>query len=233
MKHLLAFAILVIYTTLSYSQTFEVGPFIGGANYIGDVGKSNFIYPNTLVAGAIAKWNRSPRHAFRLSLLYAEIAADDAESNETRRQQRGYSFSNTVAEASLGVEFNFWSYDLHEGVPQSTPYLYTGLTFFRADHVYLRNGRGGNLENEGTNWEFAIPMVLGYKETITEHIIGGLEIGARYTFSDNLDGSWPSELLGRRDPPIEFGNRNTSDWYVFTGISFTFTFGRKPCYSRF
>ncbi|MDT0686255.1 DUF6089 family protein [Autumnicola psychrophila] len=233
MKHLLAFAILVIYTTLSYSQTIEVGPFIGGANYIGDVGKSNFIYPNTLAAGAIAKWNRSPRHAFRLSLLYAEIAADDAESNETRRQQRGYSFNNTVAEASLGVEFNFWSYDLHEGVPQSTPYLYTGLTFFRADHVYLRNGRDGNLENEGTNWEFAIPMVLGYKETITEHIIGGLEIGARYTFSDNLDGSWPSELLGRRDPPIEFGNRNTSDWYVFTGITLTFTFGRKPCYSRF
>ncbi|MDT0689325.1 DUF6089 family protein [Salegentibacter sp. F188] len=233
MKHLLAFAFLVICTTFSHSQTFEIGPFIGGANYIGDVGKSNFINPNTLVGGAIAKWNRSPRHAFRASLLYGEIAADDANSSEIRRQQRGYSFSNTIAEASLGIEFNFWNYDLHEGIPQSTPYLYTGLTFFRADHVYLQNGRGGNLENEGTNWEFSIPMVLGYKETITQNIIGGLEVGARYTFSDNLDGSWPSELLGRRDPPIEFGNRNTSDWYVFTGITLTFTFGRKPCYSHF
>lgn len=96
--------------------------------------------------------------------------------------------------------------------------------------MYLKDGRNGKLSNEGTNWDFAIPMVVGYKEAITEHIIGGLEIGARYTFTDNLDGSWPEEYLGRRDPKIEFGNRNTNDWYVFTGVSFTFTFGRKPCY---
>ncbi|MDT0643334.1 DUF6089 family protein [Zunongwangia sp. F363] len=229
MKHLLAFVFMVIATT-SYSQTFEVGPFIGGANYIGDVGKSNFINPNTLVGGALFKWNRSPRHSWRLSLLYAQIAADDANSNDTRRQQRGYSFENSIAEASLGIEFNFFEFDLHAGTPQNSPYIYTGLTYFRADHMYLKNGRAGNLVNEGSNWEFAIPMVFGYKETITEHIVGALEIGARYTFTDNLDGSWPEELLGRRDPPIEFGNRNTSDWYVFTGVSLTFNFGRKPCY---
>ncbi|WP_373057918.1 DUF6089 family protein [Zunongwangia sp. H14] len=229
MKHLLAFVFMVIATT-AYSQTFEVGPFIGGANYIGDVGKTNYINPNTLVGGALFKWNRSPRHSWRLSLLYAEIAADDANSSDTRRQQRGYSFSNTIAEASLGIEFNFYEFDLHAGTPQSSPYLYTGLTYFRADHMYLKNGRAGNLVNEGSNWEFAIPMVFGYKETITEHLVGALEIGARYTFTDNLDGSWPEELLGRRDPPIEFGNRNTTDWYVFTGVSLTFNFGRKPCY---
>ncbi|MDT0675031.1 DUF6089 family protein [Autumnicola musiva] len=229
MKHLLALVFMVIAAT-SYSQTFELGPFIGGSNYIGDVGKTNYINPNRLVGGALFKWNRSPRHAFRLSLLYAEIAADDASSNEPRRQARGYSFENTIAEASLGVEFNFFNFDLHEDTPQSSPYLYTGLTYFRADHVYLQNGRAGNLINESSNWEFAIPIVFGYKETITKHIVGALEIGGRFTFTDNLDGSWPEELLGRRAPSIEFGNRNTTDWYVFTGVSLTFNFGRKPCY---
>ncbi|MUP44483.1 hypothetical protein E0K83_01830 [Gramella sp. BOM4] len=230
MRYLITFVVMALFMTNLNAQQFELGVFGGGANYIGDVGRSNYILPNTPVGGLLAKWNRSPRHALRLSLLYAEISADDTKSDDTRRQQRGYSFNNTIAEASLGLEFNFWEFDLTNPLPQSTPYLYTGLTYFRADHMWLKNGRAGNLVNEGTNWEFAIPMVMGYKEAITEHIIGALEIGARYTFTDNLDGSWPEEYLGRRDPNVEFGNRNTNDWYVFTGISFTFTFGRTPCY---
>jgi len=231
MRYLIAFVLLAFFTTNSYSQRFEVGAFAGGANFVGDVGKTNYILPNTPVGGLIAKWNRSPRHALRLTLLYAEISADDENSNDTRRQQRGYDFNNTIAEASLGLEFNFFDFDLSEPFSRKTPYLYTGITYFMADHLSLKNGTSGNLVNEGTNWEFAIPMVMGYKEAITERIIGAFEIGARYTFSDNLDGSWPEELLGRRSPAIEFGNRNTNDWYVFTGVTFTFTFGRKPCYN--
>jgi len=231
MRYIIAFVLMAFLTTGSYAQRFEVGAFAGGANYIGDVGKTNYILPNTPVGGLIAKWNRSPRHAYRLTLLYAEISADDEKSNDTRRQQRGYSFDNTIAEASLGLEFNFFEFDLTNPLPQSSPYLYTGITYFRANHFYLENGRGNNLvEQNAINWEFAIPMIMGYKEAITKNIIGAFEIGARYTFTDNLDGSWPPEFLGRREPAAEFGNRNTNDWYVFTGVTLTFTFGRKPCY---
>ncbi|HSP12094.1 MAG TPA: DUF6089 family protein [Salegentibacter sp.] len=233
MRYLIAFVIMFAYSANTYSQTFEAGPFVGGANFIGDVGRTTYVLPNSLVFGGLVKWNRSPRHSFRLSLLFAELTADDTQSSETRRVQRGYSFSNNVAEASLGIEFNFWDFDLHQGHPQSSPYLYTGLTYFKADHLYLKNGRAGNLVNEGTNWSFAVPMVIGYKESITTHIVAAFEIGARYTFTDNLDGSWPEELLDRRDPPIEFGNRNTNDWYVFTGVNFTFSWGRRPCYRNF
>lgn len=230
MKHQIAFVVMVFLSIGMYAQQYEVGVFAGGANFVGDVGRTNYIFPNTPVGGLVAKWNRSTRHAVRLSLLYAKISADDKKSDDTRRQQRGYSFDNTIAEASLGIEFNFFEYDLSEPLPQSTPYIYTGITYFRADHVWLKNGRSQNLVNEGTNWDFAIPMVMGYKEAVTEDIIAAFEIGARYTFTDNIDGSWPEEYLGRRDPPIEFGNQNTNDWYVFTGITLTFTFGRKPCY---
>ncbi|TRO64203.1 DUF6089 family protein [Christiangramia sabulilitoris] len=230
MRYLIAFVVMAFFSISTYSQQVEIGAFAGGANFIGDVGRTNYILPNSPVGGLIAKWNRSARHSLRFTLVYAEISADDTKSSDTRRQQRGYSFENTIAEASLGLEFNFWDFDLSEPLPQSTPYLYTGITYFRADHVWLKNGRANNLVNEGTNWSFAIPMVMGYKEAVTEHIIGAFEIGARYTLTDNLDGSWPSEYLGRREPNAEFGNRNTNDWYVFTGITFTFTFGRKPCY---
>lgn len=233
MKHLILLIFMFACFKSALSQTFEVGPFIGGANYIGDVGNAAFINPNTLVAGGIAKWNRSDRHSYRLSLLYANIAADDSKSNEVRRQQRGYSFSNHIAEISLGIEFNFFEFDLSKPSEQRSPYLYTGITYFNSKHHYLSADlpNRGTLEPQGDNWEFAIPMVLGYKQTISQKIIAAFEIGARYTFTDNIDGSNPQELLGRRDPPREFGNTNTKDWYVFSGVSLTFTFGKKPCYS--
>ncbi len=232
MRHLILFVILFAISKSTVAQTFEIGPFIGGANYIGDVGKSSFINPNTLVGGAIAKWNRSERHSIRFSLLYAEIQADDLKSNEVRRQQRGYSFTNHIAEASLGLEFNFYEFDLNDGILQGTPYLYTGITYFNTNHHYLSADlpSPGKLEPQGDNWSFAIPLIFGYKQTVTPKIIGALEIGVRYTFTDNIDGSNPQELLGRRDPPREYGYTNTKDWYVFSGVSFTFTFGKKPCY---
>ncbi len=235
MRHLILVIFMFACSKAAFSQTFEVGPFIGGANYIGDVGNTTYINPNSLVAGGIAKWNRSPRHSFRLSLLYAEINADDAKSTQVMRKQRGYSFSNHIAEASLGLEFNFYEFDLSEADQQSTPYLYTGITYFNSKHHYLSADRParGTLEPQGDNWEFSIPMVFGFKQSLSRRIIGAIEIGARYSFTDNIVGSNPQELLGRRDPPREFGNVNTSDWYVFSGVSLTFTFGKKPCYSHF
>lgn len=232
MRHLILVIFMFVCST-AFTQTYEIGPFIGGANYIGDVGNTTYINPSGLVMGGIAKYNRSDRHSYRLTLLYAEINADDSKSNQVRRQQRGYSFTNHIAEASLGIEFNFYSFDLSKADQQSTPYLYTGITYFNTNHHLLSNDRPvrGALQPQGDNWEFSIPMVFGYKQTITQKIIGAFEIGARYTFTDNIDGSNPQELLGRRTPAREFGNINTTDWYVFSGLSLTFTFGRKPCYT--
>ena len=78
----------------------------------------------------------------------------------------------------------------------------------------------------------AIPMVLGYKASLGKMAVVGFEIGARYTFTDDLDGSNPVKGLENNEN-IKFGNVNNNDWYVFTGITFTFTFGRKPCYCNF
>ena len=73
---------------------------------------------------------------------------------------------------------------------------------------------------------------MGFKATIGRHLIAGFEVGARYTFTDNLDGSNPEEL-GSDGGAQPFGNINTNDWYVFTGITLTYSFGRKPCYCNF
>ncbi|MDQ7917033.1 DUF6089 family protein [Mesonia sp. MT50] len=230
MKYLIAVITIFMCVKNIHSQTYEIGPYIGGANYIGDVGSTNYIAPKSLVAGGIFKWNRSKRHSFRLSILHTTLEADDKNASENRRQERGYSFKNELTEASLGIEYTFWEWNLHNLQPQFTPYLYTGLTgIFTEDQYINRKNRIVPGDNKITA---AIPMVLGVKGTLNTNWVLGLEAGARYTFTDNLDGSNPEEFDGGDAYP-SFGNPNTNDWYMFVGITLTYTFGRKPCYCVF
>lgn len=226
-----ATAILIFSTAfLAHSQTYEAGFLLGGANYIGDVGKTNYINPNSLAVGALFKWNRSPRHSFRGSFLVANIKGDDAKSDNSRRNERGYSFENSIKELSIGLEYTFWDFDVYGGRNVSTPYLYTGLTGISYNALYKKtNNEIVKYDNATT---FAIPMVVGYKAMVSTNMMVGFEIGARYTFTDNLDGSNPGKEYKDRED-LKFGHLNNDDWYVFTGITVTFAFGRKPCYCNF
>lgn len=228
MRYIIVMIFLLIGSTSAFSQKFEIGPFIGGANYIGDVGNATYIRPSDLVFGGLVKWNQSTRHSYRFSLLYANLNGDDKLSQDKRRRERGYSFKNNLMEASLGVEFTFYEYDPFSSTPQATPYLYSGINYYFADHFKTE----AELVKAGKNWEFSIPIVMGYKLTLNSFLAAGAEIGARYNFSDNLDGSKSSEANDAWEWK-NFGNMNTTDWYVFTGIYLTFNFGTKPCYTHF
>jgi hypothetical protein len=49
-------------------------------------------------------------------------------------------------------------------------------------------------------------------------------VGAKYTFAD-IDGSYPTN---ENLTYLKFGNINNNDWYVFSGLTLTYTFGEKP-----
>lgn len=230
MKYFATVFLILSTAFLAHSQTYEIGGMIGGANYIGDVGKTNYINPNALAVGGIFKWNRSARHAFRGSVMVAKIKGDDAKSSNNRRKERGYSFENTVKEVSIGLEYTFWDFDVHAQKAISSPYLYTGLTAFSYSALYKRNS--GQIVEYDNAASVAIPMVIGYKANMGQNAMIGFEIGARYTFTDDLDGSNPIKGLADEEG-LKFGNTNSDDWYVFTGITVTFAFGRKPCYCNF
>jgi hypothetical protein len=226
----LIFSFILLYTSISLAQTYEIGPMLGATNYIGDVGDTQYIAPKTLGAGGIFKWNRSNRHSFRFSLFHSKIKANDADAKETRRKLRGYSFKNKITEASLGIEYTFWEWDLHNLEAQWTPYIYTGLTGVFTQDMFI--DRRNKIIPEDNKFTSAIPMVLGVKGTLSTKWILAFEIGARYTFTDNLDGSNPEEI-DAEDVYPSFGSANSNDWYVFTGITLTYSFGRKPCYCKF
>ena len=222
----LTFLLLSILTVhLSYSQINEIGIFAGGSNFIGDVGATHFIAPKQPALGAIYKWNKSKRHSYRASIISSDLKGIDLKSNDPRRIQRGYEFSSKILELSLGMEFTFLDFNLHSEKKIGTPYLYSGISAANHDNHYFLNSI--QTPENTSSWAFGIPMALGYKTNIIGNIILGFEIGARYTFSDELDGSFPNN---KNNEKYHFGNINNNDWYVFSGFTLTYTFGENPCY---
>jgi hypothetical protein len=226
MRYLILFLLSMFFIQPGQSQIYEVGVFVGGSNFIGDVGATNYISPNQTAFGAIFKWNRSARHSLRASLIYSKIEGLDSKSDDPRRIERAYSFDNNLLEISAGMEFTFFDFDLHDGEKKITPYLFTGISMANHDN-YFFTSNGVYVSEDTTSWAYGIPMVLGVKTTFLDNFVLGFELGARYTFSDELDGSVPD---AKHRENLSFGNINSNDWYVFTGFTLTYTFGVKPCY---
>jgi Domain of unknown function (DUF6089) len=216
--------ILLVIVSKSNAQIHEIGVFLGGSNYIGEVGKTNYINPNELAFGILYKWNKSPRHSYRFSLVQSQISANDLDSKEGRRRERGYKFTNNITEASVGLEFNFFKFNLHEMDRVTTPYVYSGISYFAYNELYVFNGE---TKIDYKDSALAIPIALGVKSNIMPHLILGAEVGVRFTYTDNLDGSNPKN---QNLQSLQFGNVNSKDWYVFSGFTLTYTFGNKPCY---
>ncbi len=208
----------------SNAQIHEIGVFLGGANYIGEIGPTTYIAPKEPAIGLIYKWNRSPRHSWRFSLMHAKVSAHDADSEVPARKQRDLHFENDITEFSAGLEFDFFDFNLHEGDTKITPFVYSGFSYALYKELFYVNDEAHYDSTHGT---LAIPMTLGIKARILPHLVLAVESGARYSFADDLDGSNPknSNLASQ-----QFGNLNSKDWYVFTGLTLTYTFGNKPCY---
>lgn len=229
MRYLVLLVVFVFTVNTGNAQIYELGIFAGGSNFIGDVGPTNYISPNQPAFGGIAKWNRSPRHAYRFSIIYTKLEGLDRKSDDPRRQQRDYAFENNLLEFSGGIEFTFFDFDQHDLSVSGTPYLYTGASVARHDNYFFTPG-GTYTYEQTKSWAWGIPMALGYKHMISPNFILSAEVGARYTFTDEIDGSVPD---AKERASLSFGNTNNNDWYVFTGITLTYTFGQKPCYCYF
>ncbi|WP_298532791.1 DUF6089 family protein [uncultured Algibacter sp.] len=225
MRHLIILIISILSINLNYSQINEIGVFVGGSNLIGDVGATNYISPNAPTLGLLYKWNASKRHSWRASVIYSDLKAYDSKSDDPRRLERDYSFDSNLFEISAGLEFTFMDFNLHSGEKVFTPYIYSGISSARHNDFYFVNGV--QTPENTSSWSFGIPMVLGIKGSFIEGIVLGIEVGARYTFSDSIDGSLPKNDSNQE---FRFGNVNNTDWYVFSGLTLTYTFGENPCY---
>lgn len=275
MKNLLILT-LGLFFSLSIAQRHEIGIFAGGANVIGDIGKSNYINPMPVsygsesivdripfAVGALYRFNFNPYMGVRFNGIYSRVVGADASAPEQYKKQRDYAYKNNIIEGSLVFEYNFFDINDEHGKKHS-PYIFAGVGAFLYDkalytveNTFARNENGVILVpntiateiNTRTEKEtkFTFPFGAGYKYKYRQFVVSA-EVGFRYTSTDNLDHSFASteDFTFNSEPGLndqevndlnsniiksrQVGNMSNTDWYVFTGLTLTYTFGRPPCY---
>jgi len=232
MRKIIFLFLLIISSVNSRAQYHEMGLFLGASNYIGDIGSDYYIMPTKSAIGLVYKWNLTTRYSIRFSAINTSLKSTDYRASDLNRFGRAYSFENNLNEGSLGIEFNFVDFNLHEEQTNFSPYLYLGVSYIKFNEFYYNSSLipvAKPIEYEKGE-SFAIPVIFGIKTNPSPYLILGLEIGARYALTDNLDGSSPKEDIGV--DYFSFGNNNNNDWYIFSGITISFTFGDLPCYCK-
>lgn len=214
---------LLTFTQLHAQLLNEVGVFVGGTNYSGDIGNELFIFPNKVGWGFKYKRNANSRLSYRASYSYIPIYDHDERAFNKERNKRDYGFSNEINELALGLEFSYFDYDVMSREHGHTPYIFVELSgfYYKQPEAY----------NEATNtvslkkkFSYSLPFGVGYKSRITDHLGFALEVRASYTFEDDLDYTTEKIKI------LDVGNPNTNDWFFVTSFSLTYSFGRPPCF---
>lgn len=198
----------------------EIGAFAGGSNYSGDIGNETYISPNRLAGGIIYRRNLNERLTLRGTFSIYPLYDTDKNSSNPVRQNRGITFSNTIAEVAAGIEFNYLEYDITSYNKRFTPYLFAELTGFKYNII---TSITNNQNNYASNIAYAIPFGIGFKGGIDRHWGYATELRVRYTFVDNLD--YNDQDISK----LNVGNPKFNDWYFFVGAGITYSFGRPPC----
>lgn len=223
-KRALVLVFLSLCSTLQ-AQINEIGLSLGASNFIGDIGSTQFIAPKNASFGLLYRLNRSPRHSWRFSYHYLNVFASDSQATTAHRKARGFSFKNDIHELSAGIEFNFFPFDLHHHWNSFTPYVYTGISAIQFQENFHRNKKQNLLEN--SKYAIALPFIVGGKFQASKRFIISAEIGIRYALTDNIDGNNPKQTLAKNS---NFFGNHSNDWFVFSGIIISYTFGKNPCY---
>ena len=204
-------------------QLHEAGLSLGGTNYVGDIGRNTYIYPNKPAGAIFYKYNWNPRIALRATYSYLPISGDDLDADTAFRKNREHKFSNTINEIAVGFEYNFYEYDLSSENKTWTPYLLLELVGFNYTNVKSYPAPG-QIEY-GNKTSYAIPFGIGYKSKLYGTLAFAIEAKFRYTFEDDLD------FVSNKMPNVNIEGTG-NDWYMFTGFSLIYTFGRPACYTK-
>ena len=205
------------------SQIHEIGFSIGGSNYVGDIGSTNYINPNTQGGTVFYKYNWNPRIAFKGTYSFLPIKANDANASTALKKSRGFSFSNTIHEIAVGIEFNYFEYDLSSQDKIATPYI--SIEFAAFNYRYITEEASPNNYIYDNKTSFTVPIAIGYKSKLIGNLAVAIETKMRYTLVDDLD------YATKEIPALDYGGTG-NDWYFFSGASLIYTFGRPPCYAK-
>lgn len=212
-------------------RTSEIGIGLGGTNYKGELSPQYQLQNNRPALTVFYRQDVSAPVTLRAGLTYGGLRARDTNVEGANggvpplQNYRQTSMTGSVLELSGVVEYNFLDYHQRSDQHQvhASPYLFAGLAGFYANTT--TESQNSQLQpdfnRKGSKLSIAIPAGVGIKIALTEHFNLGLEVGARKTFTDQLDH------LGDQDPLLV--NPHDQDWYYYNGISLSYTFYKILC----
>lgn len=259
MRKILLIIIISLLSKLHFAQvkSNELGVFIGGSYYTGDLNPTDHFLLTQPALGLVFRHNFHPRLALRINALFGNIRGDDSRSTDEAQIQRNLSFKSKIYEFSGQMEFNFLDYRIgNENYPFS-PYAFLGLAVFNFDPQAQLNNDWISLQPLGTEGQdspfmdkrkyrrlqVSVPFGAGVKINISKKMSLGIEWGMRKTFTDYLDdvstvyinpfylSNNAARLADRSatgdNTGKQRGNSRTKDWYNFTGLVLTFKLPAK------
>ncbi len=184
-------------------QTLELGAFVGGANYQGDLASSEFNVlrqQTKFGVGGFLRYNFNDQLSLRLQILSTDLVGEDSLSSFTAIQQRNLRFFSPLLDASLRVEWHPLA-TIFESESIASPYIALGGSFFTFNPQAEFQGITYELQplrTEGQGvpgynveryelYNFSALLGGGVKFKLNEDFTIGLEVTAHYTFTDYLD----------------------------------------------
>lgn len=218
-KFILSFLALFFISVFYKGQRHEIGVQIGFSNLVGDIGRTNYIlqkpvlddlsqYGFPFYVGALYRMNFNPYQTVRLNVGYSSVQFIDAVAKENYRRNRRLYGTNSILEADLIFEYNFFPVN-DEQKSLLSPYIFGGIgamyasvTQVNIQNDFNRNSAGDAIAPTsatdftttptyiaGKKLTMAIPFGVGlkYKFNYNWALFG--EMMFRPTFSDALDYS--------------------------------------------
>lgn len=203
------------------AQRHEIGVQLGMSNLVGDIGRTNYILQKPMLnnvsdlgipfyGNLLYRMNFNPYQTVRLNVGYSHIQFADSYAKEQYRRNRKLRGTNSIIEADLVFEYNFFPVN-DEQKSLLSPYIFGGLGGMLASTPQLivvndfkRDSAGNPIDpvtGDPTSFEtsatygsakkltMAIPFGVGlkYKFNYNWALFG--EFMFRPTFSDSIDYS--------------------------------------------
>jgi len=211
------------------AQRCDLGAWLGGADYFGDLNTHTSLRFVNPAAGFFTRYNFDNRISLRFNLDGGHVWADDQYSHVYYERTRNLGFSSMIYEVSGQFEFNFLPYDNTYSNPYQekhsySPYIFLGFGVFHFNPKAKYNGEMVELQPLGTEGQGypEYPDLKKYKRTSSAWLLGGgmkwrvtkklgmqAEAGIRKTYTDYLDDvsgvyADPIVLLHEGGPEVAF-----------------------------
>lgn len=206
MKSLFVIIFLTFSSSISaqfhtHASRSELGVFLGGSYYIGDLNPIAHFRAVQPAAGLVYRYNIHSRLVFRANFTYGNVVGDDALAKEQLQVNRNLSFKSDIFELGAGVEFHYFPFQLGHDRYKGTAYLLAELGMFRmnpktnlnGEWIFLQplgtEGQGSSLGSRGrySMYQMCIPLGFGFKVGLGDWVTLNFEYRIQKTFTDYLD----------------------------------------------